>query len=367
MTKVLVVDDDRAIRAALAITLSGMGLAVSEATAGDEALAKAKSESPDVIFLDVLMPGMDGFEVLRRLRESPATRSTPVVMSTGLPVVEGEASSIELGATHYITKPWNIDMLEATVRVAIREGMAASEEDGDESDVKPQVIKTGGKLSALEARMDGGLPLNTVTLIEGASSVGKSVLCQHLTYGALADGHGAVYFTSDQTPESMAAQMESIGLGVADHLPNKLKIYPLPEPEEAESPESMLSGVVQRLRELPPECEFIVIDAITALAAPCTEGAVINFFTSCKRLCAQGKTIVLSVDSYAFRGEMFARLGTLCDSYLSLRSEKVREKAVRTLEVRKVNTIELSRDNMISFVVEANVGMRIIPFSRTRG
>ncbi len=366
MTKVLVVDDDQAVRTVLAMTLSDMGLAVSEATAGDEALAKARVENPDVILLDVLMPGMDGFEVLRRLRESPVTRSTPVVMSTGLPVAEGEASSLELGSTHYITKPWNIDMLEATVRVAIREGMAASEETNDESDGKPQVIKTGGKLSALEARMDGGVPLNTVTLIEGASSAGKSVLCQHLTYGALTDGHVTGYFTSDQTAQGLVAQMESIGLEVSASLPDKLQIYPLPEREEGESPESLLSILAQHLRHLPPECDFIVVDAITELAAPCPEGAVIDFFTSCKRLCAQGKTIALSVDSYAFGSEMFARLGTLCDSYLSLRSEKVREKAVRTLEVRKVNTIELSRDNMISFVVEPNVGMHVIPFSKTK-
>ena len=214
--------------------------------------------------------------------------------------------------------------------------------------------------------MDGGVPLNTVTLIEGASSAGKSVLCQHLTYGALADGHDTVYFTSDQTPESLSAQMESIGLEVSAYLPDKLQIYPLPVREEDETPESLLSIAVQHFRQLPPECEFIVVDAITALAAPCPEGAVINFFTSCKRLCAQGKTVVLSVDSYAFGSEMFARLGTLCDSYLSLRSEKVREKAVRTLEVRKVNTIELSRDNMISFVVESDVGMHVIPFSKSR-
>ncbi len=82
MTKVLVVDDDQAVRTVLAMTLSGMGLAEAESMAGDEALAKARLENPDVILLDVLMPGMDGFEVLRRLRESPVTRSTPVVMTT---------------------------------------------------------------------------------------------------------------------------------------------------------------------------------------------------------------------------------------------------------------------------------------------
>ncbi len=132
MIRVLLVDDDQATRAELAKSLSDLGLAVLEATAVDDALAKARTESPDVILLDVHMPGMDGFEVLRKLRECPVTRSTPVVMFTGLPVVERAASSMALGATHYLTRPWNIDILETTVRVAIREGMAASEQDNDE-------------------------------------------------------------------------------------------------------------------------------------------------------------------------------------------------------------------------------------------
>ena len=68
MTRVLVVDENHAV-AALAIVLSDMGLELSEAIAGDEALTKARAESPDLILLDVEMPGMDGFEVLRKLKE----------------------------------------------------------------------------------------------------------------------------------------------------------------------------------------------------------------------------------------------------------------------------------------------------------
>ena len=168
MTRVLVVDDDHTARAVLAIALSDMGLAVSEAMAGDDALAKARIETPDVVLLDVDMPGLDGFQVLQKLRERAATQSTPVVMLTGLPETEGEARSMKLGSIHYLTKPWNIDILMATVRVAIREGSARAEQEDEESDVKDQVIKTGGKLPILEAMMDGGLPLNTLTHTETA-------------------------------------------------------------------------------------------------------------------------------------------------------------------------------------------------------
>ncbi len=138
MISVMIVDHDPAVRAALAVDLSDLGLAPSEATTGDEALAKARLEFPDVILLDVHMPGMDGFEVLRKLRESPATRYTPVVMLTGLPAVEGEASAMTLGGSGYITKPWNIDVLEASVRVAIREWMAPRESaPGPQSSLHP--------------------------------------------------------------------------------------------------------------------------------------------------------------------------------------------------------------------------------------
>ena len=170
---------------------------------------------------------------------------------------------------------------------------------------------------------------------------------------------------SHSAAESLVAQMESIGLDVSENLPDKLQIYRLPEREAGDSPESLLS-LVQYFRQLPPECDFIVVDAITALAALCPDRAVIEFFTSCKRLCAQGRTVVLSVDSYAFSSEMFTRLGTLCASYLRLRSEKVKDKAVRTLEVCKVNTTDLNKDNMVSFVVEPSLGIHIIPYSKTR-
>ena len=131
MMKVLVVDDDPAVRAVLASTFAHMGLAVSQAATGAEALANSRLEIPDVILLDVHMPEMNGFEVLRRLRESPVTQSTPVVMICGLPMVKAEAGSMAFGSTHYLTKPWSTDVLMATVRVAMREGMAVAGENDE--------------------------------------------------------------------------------------------------------------------------------------------------------------------------------------------------------------------------------------------
>ena len=85
MAKVLVADDERNVRLSLVYILFDAGYDVIEAEDGPMALEKACQEHPDLILLDVMMPGMDGFRVLEKIRENPATESIPVVMLTALP------------------------------------------------------------------------------------------------------------------------------------------------------------------------------------------------------------------------------------------------------------------------------------------
>ena len=99
---VLVVDDDESVRRLLAFELAPYGLKILEAQDGREAIELARSEKPDAILLDVLMPGLDGWQTLRALKESPETRSIPVVMVS---VVENRALGISLGAFDYLVKP----------------------------------------------------------------------------------------------------------------------------------------------------------------------------------------------------------------------------------------------------------------------
>ena len=86
---VLVVEDEEDLRNLVADILIDAGHDVTEAKDGGEALEKARDVEPDIILLDVMMPVMDGFEVLTRLRQEPATRSTPVVMVTAFPPAKG--------------------------------------------------------------------------------------------------------------------------------------------------------------------------------------------------------------------------------------------------------------------------------------
>ena len=121
MTKVLVAEDERLIRNLLVDTLFDCGYDVMEAKDGGEAFQIACTDHPDLILLDVMMPEMNGFEVLQKLRETPGTESIPVIMLTAVPATQGEQEAMKLGVKHYVSKPFDPDVLESTVKVALRE------------------------------------------------------------------------------------------------------------------------------------------------------------------------------------------------------------------------------------------------------
>jgi flagellar protein FlaH len=161
--------------------------------------------------------------------------------------------------------------------------------------------------------------------------------------------------------------MASVGLDINRYFSRqKITVYPVPEVTEGEDAATLLNSLSQAIEGLSRGAQFIVVDSITDLAGSCPEQAVIGFFSACRRLGNKGRTIFVAVHSYAFGSEMFSRLRTLCDGYLTLGSEQVRGKNVRTLEVNKINTTELNRDNSVAFVVEPNIGMRLIPLNKSK-
>lgn len=114
--RVLVVDDQPANTEALAQALGPLGYEVWQALDGPTALLLAKERLPDVILLDLLMPGMDGFEVCRKLKGEPDTRLLPVVVLTGLDSRDARLKALEAGATDFLAKPFDLVELEVRVR-----------------------------------------------------------------------------------------------------------------------------------------------------------------------------------------------------------------------------------------------------------
>jgi DNA-binding response OmpR family regulator len=107
LTRVLVIDDEAPIRLLCRVNLEAAGMEVREAGDGLAGLEAAREEPPDVILLDVMMPGMDGWQVLEALFEDPQTQDIPIVFLTARAELRDQARGLELGGVDYVTKPFN--------------------------------------------------------------------------------------------------------------------------------------------------------------------------------------------------------------------------------------------------------------------
>jgi DNA-binding response OmpR family regulator len=115
-TRVLVIDDEAPIRLLCRVNLEAEGMAVLEAADGPSGLEKARAESPDVVLLDVMMPGLDGWRVAEELLDDPRTASIPIVFLTARAELRDRARGIDLGGIDYVTKPFNPVDLAPLVR-----------------------------------------------------------------------------------------------------------------------------------------------------------------------------------------------------------------------------------------------------------
>lgn len=113
--KVLVVDDEPNVLRSLVQYLTIEEFNVETASNGVEALEKVESFSPELILLDVMMPGMDGFEVLDKVKEMPGHADTPVIMLTAKDQSHDVLKGYQSGATSYLVKPFNLDELVETI------------------------------------------------------------------------------------------------------------------------------------------------------------------------------------------------------------------------------------------------------------
>ena len=118
--KILIVDDEAAARRGLEQLLQRQGYEVHGCGDGAGALAECASFQPDLILLDVMMPGLDGFEVCRRLKSNPETRLIPVVLVTGLTERDDRIAGINAGADDFLNKPIDVSELNARLRSLLR-------------------------------------------------------------------------------------------------------------------------------------------------------------------------------------------------------------------------------------------------------
>ena len=107
MTKVLVIDDEAPIRLLCRVNLEAEGMDVIEASDGPSGVERARDEEPDVILLDVMMPGLDGWRVAEQLLEDDRTTGIPIIFLTARAEFRDRARGLDIGGVDYITKPFN--------------------------------------------------------------------------------------------------------------------------------------------------------------------------------------------------------------------------------------------------------------------
>jgi len=115
-TRVLVIDDEAPIRLLCRVNLEAEGMEVIEAADGPSGLDRARADAPDVILLDVMMPGLDGWRVAEELLDDAGTASIPIIFLTARAELRDRARGIDLGGVDYVTKPFNPVELAPLVR-----------------------------------------------------------------------------------------------------------------------------------------------------------------------------------------------------------------------------------------------------------
>ena len=179
MARVLLVEDDEAIRETASMVLERHGFEVTSAPDGDAGLAEFERSEPDVALLDIMLPGLDGISLCRRIRE---TSEVPVVMLTARSDPLDVVAGLEAGADDYVTKPFDGPVLAARIRAVLRRAAGAGEPERDrmsfsgrEIDVDAMEVSVDGepvRLTATEARLlielarNAGIVLSRDTLLE---------------------------------------------------------------------------------------------------------------------------------------------------------------------------------------------------------
>ncbi|MDP8911798.1 MAG: response regulator [Actinomycetota bacterium] len=144
MTKVLVIDDEAPIRLLCRVNLEAEGMEVLEAANGERGLELARAERPDVVLLDVMMPGLTGWRVAEEILEDEATSDIPIVFLTARAELRDRAHGLDIGGVDYVTKPFNPVELAPLV-----EDIIARVARGERDDLRRE------KLGELRALMEG--------------------------------------------------------------------------------------------------------------------------------------------------------------------------------------------------------------------
>ena len=201
--KVLIVDDEEAIRATLKMILEYEGYEVVLAAGGAAALKIAEREQPDLVFLDIKMPLMDGMEVLKRLRAGEAP--PPVVILSGHGTVQTAVEATKLGAFDFIEKPPERERILLVARNALNETQLTRKLQGfrESQDRRYRMVGDSAALEKVRREVERAAPTNATVLITGESGVGKELVARAIHRNSLRRDEEFVQVNCAAIPEEL--------------------------------------------------------------------------------------------------------------------------------------------------------------------
>jgi len=201
--RILVIDDEAAIRDSLRMTLEYEGYEFLGAATGQEGLALAEREAPDLVLLDVKMPGMDGIDVLERLRNM--NESLPVVVVSGHGTISTAVEATKKGAFDFIEKPFASERVLVSLRNALDSRQLRDENRTLKKavEVRHQMIGDSAGLKQVMAAVGRAAPTNATVLISGESGVGKELVARTIHRNSLRSRERFVQVNCAAIPEEL--------------------------------------------------------------------------------------------------------------------------------------------------------------------
>ena len=247
----------------------------------------------------------------------------------------------------------------------LEDDAAAEGEIVEEPEEEEPVLLTLGVMN-VDKKLGGGIPLESLTLVEGDPESGKSVLMEQLAFHALRQGLTVSTFLAESTPREFLDQMQSLGMNAMDYyLLRRLSLYPAHFRVDQDEAEQLTNRLLKYL-EKGADADVIMVDSVTPLLFHFDARFVLSFLAQCKELAALGKTIVVTLHSYAINESLRLRAGSIVDAHLRLRIEELGKQVVRTLEVSKIRGAIKTIGNSVSFTVEPGIGLKTVPISKTK-
>jgi two-component system nitrogen regulation response regulator NtrX len=201
--RILVIDDEAAIRESLRMILEYEGFEMAGASGGEEGIRFVEREAPDLVFLDVKMPGMDGLEVLARLKA--IAESMPVVIISGHGTVSTAVEATKRGAFDFLEKPLETDRVLLTVRNALAQRSLADENRTLKRavEVRHEMVGSGPAMRQVLEAVRRAAPTNATVLIRGESGVGKELVARLIHRQSLRSRERFVQVNCAAIPEDL--------------------------------------------------------------------------------------------------------------------------------------------------------------------